>query len=744
MKINEENLTKLIIIPLSLTLLVLLTSSIVSIYWFQRVHLNEDVEERLEEIEQLFQMKLDEDAKALESQINLLQLDKKIQDAYLAKDRKALLRHALPFFKILNPKYQVTHFYFIDLDKVCLLRVHNPPRYGDTIPRFTLAEAMRKDAPVYGIELGKFGTFTLRVVYPWRVDGELIGYIELGKEIEHITVALKKIINVELFFAVDKSYLNRADWQEGLKMMGRTGDWAQFPHVVIIDKTMPAMPPELKESLDRPSLHAKHDYLAAILQVSVGDRRYRGGFVPLIDAGKRKLGEIIVLNDVSEQETALKTLSVFLITISVVIGGALLGFFYLFIGGIESKLIKAHHDLIAAEQTKNKLGLEKIQQQREFLQVVIDSLDHPFYIINANNYQIDIANSATSSLGLWPKVTCHALTHNSSEPCTGANDPCPLKEIRNTKKSVVVEHIHLDTNGNTLYVEIHGFPIFDQQGNLTHIIEYSLDIAERKRAEQEIARLNERLKAENLRMSAELDVTRRLQQMLLPKPHELNQINGLEIADFLEAAEEVGGDYYDVLVHDGRVRIGIGDVTGHGLESGVLAIMVQTAVRTLLESQETDMVRMLNIINRTIYDNVQRMNSDKNLTLALLDYHNGQIILSGQHEEMIVVRQGKVELIDTIDLGFPIGLEPDIADFTAVTKVTLNPGDVVVLYTDGITEAENSDGKLYGLERLCEMISQNWQTSADEIRQVVIDDVREYIGQHKVFDDITLLILKQK
>ena len=291
--------------------------------------------------------------------------------------------------------------------------------------------------------------------------------------------------------------------------------------------------------------------------------------------------------------------------------------------------------------------------------------------------------------------------------------------------------------------------IFEQQAALHHlnsqleqrVIERTAELAQ---ANEEIKALNECLKNENLRMSAELDVTRRLQQMLLPKPQELNQINGLEIADFLEAAEEVGGDYYDVLLHDGRVRIGIGDVTGHGLESGVLAIMVQTAVRTLLDNQETDLVKMLNTINRTIYDNVQRMNSEKHLTLALLDYHNGQIILSGQHEDMIVVRQGKVELIDTIDLGFPIGLEPDIADFTAITKVTLNPGDVVVLYTDGITEAENSDGKLYGLERLCEMISQNWQTSAEGIRQVVIDDVREYIGQHKVFDDITLLILKQK
>jgi serine phosphatase RsbU (regulator of sigma subunit) len=81
-------------------------------------------------------------------------------------------------------------------------------------------------------------------------------------------------------------------------------------------------------------------------------------------------------------------------------------------------------------------------------------------------------------------------------------------------------------------------------------------------------------------MSAELAVSRKLQQMLLPKEHELNQIPGLEIAGFMEPATEVGGDYYDVLNHNGNVKIGIGDVTGHGLESGVVMLMTQTATRT--------------------------------------------------------------------------------------------------------------------------------------------------------------------
>ncbi|MEG3923900.1 MULTISPECIES: protein kinase domain-containing protein [unclassified Microcoleus] len=265
-------------------------------------------------------------------------------------------------------------------------------------------------------------------------------------------------------------------------------------------------------------------------------------------------------------------------------------------------------------------------------------------------------------------------------------------------------------------------------------------------ANKEILILNERLKVENLRMSAELDVTRRLQQMILPKQQELESIAGLEIAGFMEPADEVGGDYYDVLNHGGKATIGIGDVTGHGLESGVLMIMAQTAIRALVIHNETDPVKLLQTVNQTLFDNVERMDSGKNMSLSLLEYRGDNILrLSGQHEEVIVVRDGgEVERIDTIELGFPIALEADIADFIASTEIQLNSGDVVVLYTDGITEAFDMKKDQYGIEPLIEVVVLNRERSAAEIKQAVIDDVRRYIGEQKVFDDITLVVIKQK
>ena len=192
---------------------------------------------------------------------------------------------------------------------------------------------------------------------------------------------------------------------------------------------------------------------------------------------------------------------------------------------------------------------------------------------------------------------------------------------------------------------------------------------------------------------------------ILPKVKELNSIAELDIVGFMEPADEVGGDYYDVLQQNGKIKIGIGDVTGHGLESGVIMIMVQTAIRALLINGENDPVKFLSTVNHTIYENIQRMNSDKNLSLILMDYRDHALRLSGQHESVIVLRaSGEVEIIDTDSLGFPIGLTDDISDFIFEVNINLELDDVVVLYTDGITEAENAYKQFYGLPPLIEVI----------------------------------------
>ena len=264
----------------------------------------------------------------------------------------------------------------------------------------------------------------------------------------------------------------------------------------------------------------------------------------------------------------------------------------------------------------------------------------------------------------------------------------------------------------------------------------------------------DRARDENTRLGAELDVSRRIQQILLPSREELDAIEGLDIATYMEPASEVGGDYYDILRHSGGVRIGIGDVTGHGLESGVVMLMTQSAVRTTLTSREEDIVRVMEVLNSTIYNNVQRMGCGKNLTLALLDYHalhddpggaRGRLRISGQHESVIIVRaSGSIEIIDTDNLGFPIGLVEEVGEFVNQIVLDLHADDLVVLYTDGITEAADENHKLYSLERLTARVAEHRHESAEAVKDAIILDVKAHIATQTLYDDLTLVILKQR
>jgi len=150
---------------------------------------------------------------------------------------------------------------------------------------------------------------------------------------------------------------------------------------------------------------------------------------------------------------------------------------------------------VARDVTEQRKRVEKRRKQQEkFLQSVFGSLTSPFYIINANDYTVEMANSAAGFGNLSKASKCHALTHGMKEPCQGEHI-CPLEEVKKTKKPVTVEHKHYDAEGNIIYVEINGFPILDASGNVARMIEYVLDITDRKKAEEKLKYLNKDLSA---------------------------------------------------------------------------------------------------------------------------------------------------------------------------------------------------------------------------------------------------------
>jgi len=154
--------------------------------------------------------------------------------------------------------------------------------------------------------------------------------------------------------------------------------------------------------------------------------------------------------------------------------------------------IKGKISELEQENRERRKAEEQLVEQNEYINSILESLTHPLYAVDVNDYTIKIANSAS---GFKPgeQNTCYRLTHAQDHPCSGMHHPCPLEIIKQTRKPVMVEHTHFDPNGVMQNLEVYAYPVFDQRGTLIQMIEYAIDVTGRKQDQADLAAEKERL-----------------------------------------------------------------------------------------------------------------------------------------------------------------------------------------------------------------------------------------------------------
>src|SRR5260221_6373877 len=157
----------------------------------------------------LVRAELDDYVALMSAALESIARDPALAGAMRVHDTDALLARTTPLFERLRSQFHVEHFYVHAPDRKNVLRVHEPEHKGDLIDRFTLIEAQRTGLPSAGIEQGPTGNCTLRVVYPWRDGGELLGYLELGTEFETVARRVHELLHVDLIALVEKRLLDR-------------------------------------------------------------------------------------------------------------------------------------------------------------------------------------------------------------------------------------------------------------------------------------------------------------------------------------------------------------------------------------------------------------------------------------------------------------------------------------------------------------------------------------------------------
>jgi sigma-B regulation protein RsbU (phosphoserine phosphatase) len=247
-------------------------------------------------------------------------------------------------------------------------------------------------------------------------------------------------------------------------------------------------------------------------------------------------------------------------------------------------------------------------------------------------------------------------------------------------------------------------------------------------------------RAEQQFLEGEMAVARRIQTSMLPRTL---TAQGLEVSGRTLAAEEVGGDYYDVLPTGNGAWIGIGDVAGHGLPAGILMLTIQSAIAALTQDRpEAGPKQILDPLNRVIYQNIHhRLEIYEFVTLSLIRFfRDGRLVVAGAHEDIIVfrARSGQCDTLPTS--GTWIGVVDDISSVTSDVEHRLEEGDVMVLFTDGVTEAEDGGGRPFGIERLVEAITAMGREPTEEIVGHVMAAVKAW--SPRLADDVSVVVLR--
>ena len=248
----------------------------------------------------------------------------------------------------------------------------------------------------------------------------------------------------------------------------------------------------------------------------------------------------------------------------------------------------------------------------------------------------------------------------------------------------------------------------------------------------------ENITKEKTRVTTEMEIAKDIQTALLPKAPVLS---GFEVATFMYTADLVGGDYYDIIHTQDREWFLIGDVSGHGVTAGLIMMMTQTAIHTILNSMETkNPSKLLSKVNQVITSNIKKMKLSKYMTLTLfLKESDGTIYYSGMHQDLLVyiAKEKKVNVIET--KGSWLGYY-DLHNEFEVDTIKMESGDVLLLFTDGITEATNQKEEMFEITGLIKILNESGQESAEKIKGRILTSLQNY----KTDDDITFMICKRK
>ena len=414
----EVTVRRRLMVPLTLTFLVLIGTFLYGGHKIRSQLVLSEIHHKYVGVQGLFNELLDHQAEFMSTTAVSLARKKDFQQVFLNGDRLQLQKISNPYLVQIAKRYGVTHFYFHDVKGINFLRVHKPEKFGDAIDRHVLQRAMTTGKVAYGLELGPLGTFTYRTVLPWAMEGRLIGYIELGQEINYILGKLSSITNVDYLLTIDKQLLDRSSWESGMKMLGRRADWDLLPTRVIIDQSLPGS----QKFIDVKSFFYNPGVSDGFSEVRIDEQIYRIKGFPLFDAAARNVGDFVVMHDVTAENKTFRDFVLRIAFVSFVLCSALFAFAYGILGRMDKRLSATQgqlYDQIEKEKTVNEL-LESEVIERKNAELKLKKLNENLEErVTNRTVELQTLNRELEQAYLELKAKHSTILHQDKMACIG-------------------------------------------------------------------------------------------------------------------------------------------------------------------------------------------------------------------------------------------------------------------------------------------------------------------------------------
>jgi signal transduction histidine kinase len=375
---KEKAIRARVLVPLTLTFLVLLATFLYSGYNIRQQAMDQAFEHRHGGVKSLFTELQKQRIGLLAATLQFISHQPSLQAAMIRGERTALLDISKPLFEELKAQHGITHFYFHDISGKNFLRVHRPEHFGDQIDRLTLKQARETKQMTNGLELGILGTYTLRVVVPWYDTGnQLIGYIELGEEVDQILRKLKEVTHTDFLVTINKEFLQRDRWEQGMAMLQRPADWGLLATRVIINQTIDVIPHALEKKIFWDYQNDAHYHT----DTADNHKSYQIKAFPLYDVAENRIGDFVMLLDISPERAGFVNFMLRIGAFSLLLCLALFTFSFKTLGRMDQALSKAGVELYdqidKADMLNKQLKIEIVERKRaeEELKVLNTTLE---------------------------------------------------------------------------------------------------------------------------------------------------------------------------------------------------------------------------------------------------------------------------------------------------------------------------------------------------------------------------------